>query len=66
MAVGVEGHRRGGVPEHLLNHLDIGAGGDREAGGGVPELVGMQIVDADGSSSVIERRPLGPGSCSAA
>ena len=55
MTVGVQGHRRGGVSEHLLHHLDLGAGGDGEAGGGVAELVGMQSGDADGSGGVIER-----------
>jgi hypothetical protein len=31
------------VPEHLLNDLDVGSGGDGEAGRGMPELMRMQV-----------------------
>jgi hypothetical protein len=45
--VGVQRHRRRAVAEHLLDHLHVGAGGDREAGRCVPELVRVQIGYAD-------------------
>ena len=46
--VDVEGHRGGGVAEHPLNGLDVGAGGDGEAGGGVAQVVRTETGDADG------------------
>jgi len=39
VAVGVEGHGRRAVSEHLLDDLDVSAGGDGKAGGGVAQLV---------------------------
>lgn len=54
VTVGVEGHRGRGVSEHLLDHFDVGAGGDRQARGSVPELVWIQPSDADGLGCVIE------------
>jgi hypothetical protein len=47
VTVGVERHGRRAVAEHLLDDLHVGAGGDREAGCGVPELVGVQVGYAD-------------------
>ncbi|MFZ2015143.1 MAG: hypothetical protein WAV00_15085 [Nocardioides sp.] len=47
VAVDVEGHRSRGVAQHLLDDFDVGAGGDGEAGGGLPQLVGMQLGHAD-------------------
>ena len=35
------------MAEHLLDHLDVGAGGDRQAGGGVPQLVRVQAGKTD-------------------
>lgn len=37
--INIEGHRRGGVPEHLLHCLYVGASGDGKTGRGVPQLV---------------------------
>ena len=37
--IDIEGHRRGGVPEHLLHCLYVGASGDGKTGRGVPQLV---------------------------
>ncbi|HET7067540.1 MAG TPA: hypothetical protein VFI21_08055 [Nocardioides sp.] len=42
------------MAEHLLDHLDVGARGDGKAGGGVPELVGMQPGNTDGLGCVVE------------
>jgi hypothetical protein len=44
------------VPEHLLDDLDVGATSDRQACGGVPELVRIQVRDPDGSGGRTERR----------
>ncbi|GAA4739721.1 hypothetical protein GCM10023350_25110 [Nocardioides endophyticus] len=54
VTVGVQGHRRGGVAEHLLDDLHVRAAGDGETGGGVAELVWVQARDADGPSSRTE------------
>jgi hypothetical protein len=54
VAIGVESHRRRGVTEHLLDHLDVGATGDRETGRGVAELVRVQAEKADRSSGCVE------------
>src|SRR4051812_45839424 len=43
----IEGHRRRGVAEHLLDDLDVGAGGDGQGRGGVPQFVGMQARSSD-------------------
>ncbi|HET8561733.1 MAG TPA: hypothetical protein VFL69_14515 [Marmoricola sp.] len=36
------------MAEHLLDHLHVGAGRDREAGGRVPQLVRMHARNVDG------------------
>lgn len=38
--------RRGTMSQHLLHDLDVGAAGDGEVGGGVPQLVTMKIRNA--------------------
>ncbi|MBS2937353.1 hypothetical protein KDN32_06330 [Nocardioides sp. J2M5] len=35
------------MPEHLLDDFHVGPAGDRQAGGGVPELVRVEIRDPD-------------------
>lgn len=53
--VDVHRHGRTGVTEHLLDDLDIRAGRDTgEAGGGVPQLVWMDPVRADGRHGGVE------------
>jgi hypothetical protein len=47
VTVGVGRHGRRAVPEHLLDDLDAGAAGDREAGRGVPELVRVEVRNTD-------------------
>ncbi|MFN8194695.1 MAG: hypothetical protein U0R80_10490 [Nocardioidaceae bacterium] len=47
VAVGVQRHGGGGVSEHLLDDLDVGPRGDGQAGGGVPQLVRVQVGNAD-------------------
>jgi integrase len=42
------------VSEHLPDHFEVGAGGDRQAGGSVPELVWIQPWDADGLGRGVE------------
>jgi hypothetical protein len=54
--VDVRCHGRRAVPEHLLDDLDVGAGGDREAGRGVPQLVRVQVGHADRPRRRAERR----------
>jgi hypothetical protein len=44
--VHVEGHGPAGVPQHPLDHLDVGAGGHGEAGCRVPELMGRDVAEA--------------------
>ena len=44
--IDVEGHGGGGVPEHLLHRLDVGASGYGEAGRGVPQLVRRQTRES--------------------
>ena len=39
VGVGVEGERDRGVPEHLLDHLRMRSGRERERGGGVPQVM---------------------------
>ena len=46
--VGVQRHGGGGVTEHLLDDLHVRPGRDREAGGGVAQLMRVQVGDADG------------------
>ncbi len=46
VGVDVERHRCGGVAEHPLDCLHVGAGPDRKARGGVPEVVQRQRGDA--------------------
>nr|WP_242497974.1 hypothetical protein [Nocardioides glacieisoli] len=55
VAVGVEGHRCRAVSEHLLDDLDVGAAGDGEACGGVPEFVRVEVGYADGPGGRAER-----------
>src|SRR3954469_10260259 len=43
--VDVAGHRRARGAEHPLDGLDVGARGDGEPGGGVPELVRGQLAE---------------------
>jgi hypothetical protein len=52
----IERHRGRGVAEHLLHHLDVGAGRDGQAGCGVSKLLWMQARPADLRSGCIERR----------
>ncbi len=52
--VDVEGHRRGGVTDHPLDRFDVGAGGDEKTRGGVPEVVGTEILQSRCSSGRIE------------
>ena len=47
MAVEVKRHGRRLVAEHLLHDLDVGSRGDRKAGGGMPQFVGMQTWNAE-------------------
>jgi hypothetical protein len=49
--VAVEVERHGGrlVPEHLLDHLDICAGRDRQRRRGVPQLVRVKTGDVEGA-----------------
>nr|WP_238384812.1 hypothetical protein [Ornithinicoccus soli] len=54
VTVGVHGHRRRGVAEHVLDDLDIGTGRDRQARGGVPQLVRMQAGKSDRPRGRIE------------
>ena len=47
--VDVQRHRRRGTPEHALDALDVGPAGDREGGGGVPEVVRGDVAQAGGA-----------------
>ena len=60
VTVGVQGHRGGGVAELLLDDLDVGARRDGKAGGGMAQLVGVQVGHSDrrrgGRERVSERQ----------
>jgi len=51
LGVGVGGEHDAGVPEHVLDDVQVGSGGQGEAGGAVP-----QVVQPDGwqATSVVE------------
>jgi hypothetical protein len=48
-------------PQHLLHHLDIGACGDRQARGCVPEFVRCEPRNADPCTGLVERAALKDG-----
>ena len=50
----VQRHRRRGVPEHLLNDLHVGAGGDGQGRRGVPQFVGIQARQPDRRRGLVE------------
>ena len=56
VAVGVEGHGRRAVSQHLLDDLDVGSAGDGQTRGRVPEFVRVEVGYADGPGSRVERR----------
>nr|WP_235503528.1 hypothetical protein [Aeromicrobium sp. Root344] len=57
VAIRVEGHRRRPVTEHLLHHLDVCTGRDREGSCRVPQLVRIEIRNADRLRSWPEHFP---------
>ncbi len=55
-AVNVERHGCGGVAQHPLDGLYVGAGSPREAGRGVPQVVRCEVLQPDRSASRLELR----------
>ena len=54
----VERHHGRLVAQHLLDHLDIGAAGDGQAGRGALQLMRRQPRDAEQLTSLVERTTL--------
>ncbi|HEX5089632.1 MAG TPA: hypothetical protein VFV89_17625 [Nocardioides sp.] len=54
VAVGVHGHGRRRMSEHLLDDLHVGSGGDRQARRSVPQLVRVKTRDPDRRSGGVE------------
>ena len=54
MPVQVERHCGRLVSEHLLNDLDVGSGGDRQRGRGVPERMRSETVETDRRGCLVE------------
>ena len=55
VAVGVEGHGRGAVSQHLLDDFDVGSASDGQTRGGVSEFVWVEVGYADGPGCRAER-----------